>query len=167
MTSEMQQKLCSQEAADSLGKETAGAYAQIWGRGCKLWQPSVTGWLLVMGLFHHTKERWLSVTPENQHHEALWRVLLCYPCIQMLQVLLIYTQVLLHSERCPHILLVPWELVVVKQDSGGKSVAGGVVYNSLLRSYVWMNGLPGTPLPVLLVHAFRLLLPGTACKYLF
>lgn len=33
MIYEILQKLCSQEAADNVGKETAGVNAQIWGSG--------------------------------------------------------------------------------------------------------------------------------------
>lgn len=67
----MLQKLCLQEAVDNLGKETTEAYAQIWGMDTSSNSMSVTSWLLVVGLFHYTNERWLSATLENQHHGAV------------------------------------------------------------------------------------------------
>lgn len=96
---------------------------------------------------------------------AVWRVLLC---IQMLNVAYLDTSYYYTLK----------DTFMSYQCSGsecGKPTAGGVGYNNLVRSYylarndssVWMNVLPGTPGSVLLVHAFRPLLPRTACKYLF
>lgn len=90
---------------------------------------SVTNGLLVMGLFHYTNARWLTAASENQGSCSAfrcWRSCLSRP------------KLLLHSERHPHILLVPWEWRVENQL---------LVWDITICSSVWMNEPPGTPQP--------------------
>lgn len=151
----MLQKLCSQEAADSLGKETAGAYTQIkYGAvvtSCDSCQSpaSSLSWGYSTTLMNNNCQ-WSQETSTMELCEGSCSAA---PALRCWRSCLSRPKLLSHSERHPHILRVPWEWVVVKQVSGGKPTAGGAGYNNLLRSYylarsyssVWINGLPGTP----------------------